>query len=579
MEIGYLKKSFEYFIKDKKNCIKYSILSLFAGVLELFGIVLIYPFIIKLLSQNSIDIKLIIIGLSIVLAFLAKNLFMILFTRFQMEFVKGTEFEINKKFMEFFIKGDYCQISRIPLSTKQHILGFLIPKITNDFFVRVFNLNTNIFITISILSLLVIKFFFASIVTIVFAGILLSFQTAIFKSKIKQISTKLMETSKKLNLVSNESLLNLKNLKIMNIEEFYYNKYQEKLKENTAQTRDLLFYNGVAPYITEPCIIILLLLLLSIILVENHSNTTTLIASYSLIVASVFRLAPTISRIQVNITGLNSALPNVKALVEYYEEFSLNQFKPTIEPLTDFYQSIEFKNVSFSYDEKEILKNINFVINKGEFVGIVGKSGVGKTTLIDILAGLLKINSGEIYIDNRNINTKKLPKLKIGYIPQSFTIMSGSIRENVALGYDKIDDEKVILALKQAQLYDFILNSYDKGIYAQPFTDSEGFSQGQKQRIAIARALYNNPDILILDEATSSLDLQTEKDFCEVLNSLKGEKTIIAIAHRLSTIKNSDKILFMQNSTISDINTFQNLITTNPDFEELVKLNNTNFVQ
>ena len=130
----------------------------------------------------------------------------------------------------------------------------------------------------------------------------------------------------------------------------------------------------------------------------------------------------------------------------------------------------------------------------------------------------------------------------------------------------------VLVHLKKAQLYDFIIENYKEGIEANPFVDSTGFSQGQKQRLAIARALYSNPDILILDEATSSLDLKTEDEICSVLNSLKGEKTIIAIAHRLSTIKSADRIVFMKNAEIKDIAAFDELISKNKDFKELVEL-------
>ena len=138
--------------------------------------------------------------------------------------------------------------------------------------------------------------------------------------------------------------------------------------------------------------------------------------------------------------------------------------------------------------------------------------------------------------------------------------------------HPEADYNSIVDALKKAQLYDFIIENYKEGIDANPFVDSTGFSQGQKQRLAIARALYSNPDILILDEATSSLDLKTEDEICSVLNSLKGEKTIIAIAHRLSTIKSADRIVFMKNAEIRDIAAFDELISKNKDFKELVEL-------
>ena len=232
-------------------------------------------------------------------------------------------------------------------------------------------------------------------------------------------------------------------------------------------------------------------------------------------------------------------------------------------------KSLELKDVNFEYEkDKPILKNINLTINKGEFLGIAGLSGTGKTTLVDIIAGLLTPKSGKILIDGKPQENS----LRIGYIPQEVSLINASIKENVAYGCSGIWDERVIEALKKAQLYDFIMKNYKDGINANPFIDSNGFSQGQKQRLAIARALYSNPDILILDEATSSLDLKTEDEICSVLMSLKGEKTIIAIAHRLSTIKNADRIAFMKNSKIVDISEFNELINKNADFRELARL-------
>ena len=328
--------------------------------------------------------------------------------------------------------------------------------------------------------------------------------------------------------------------------------------------------NSIPPYVTEPFIILLLFVLLAVISYQNYTEPDKLIASFAIIVSAIFRLAPTISRIQVNLNGINSAMPIVNELLTICRDLDIKNYKEPKNPeFADFNTSLELKNISFEYEkDKPILKNINLTIHKGEFIGIAGLSGAGKTTLVDIIAGLLTPNSGEIFIDG---NIQKNP-LKIGYIPQEVSLINASIKENVAYGCSEIQDERVIDALKKAQLYDFIIENYKDGINANPFVDSSGFSQGQKQRLAIARAMYSNPDILILDEATSSLDLKTEDEICSVLMSLKGNKTIIAIAHRLSTIKNADRIAFMKNSEIVDISEFNELINKNADFRELARL-------
>ena len=317
---------------------------------------------------------------------------------------------------------------------------------------------------------------------------------------------------------------------------------------------------------------------LQIISIQNMSQTPILIASYAVIVSAIFRLAPTISRIQVNLTRLNTSRPQLIELIDFYEKYGINKFEPQESSVLGFNSTIELEDVSFSYDSKKVLDGLDFKIDKGEFIGIVGDSGAGKTTLIDILAGLLQIKTGRIIVDGKLILGTEVPRFRIGYIPQDYAVISGSIRENVAFGDVEIDDEKVVETLKKAQLYDFIVENFKEGIYAEPFVDSIGFSQGQKQRLAIARALYLDPDIIILDEATSSLDLKTEDEICEALNRLKGEKTIIAIAHRLSTIKNADKICFMKNSKIVAEGNFDELYLSNDDFKRLVDLNQSNSI-
>ena len=567
------KKFFFYFEKNKKTFISYSVFSFVVGVLELLGVALTYPFVIKLLSnskQTDIWHSPLLIGIFIVLLFLIKNALMIYYTYLQAKFTKDVENEANIAFIKYFLLSPYQITAKIPLAKKSNILGYLIPNTINNFILRLLNLNVNFFIFGLISLLLIIKFPLAMLITLFFAFVLISIQNCYFKPKLTAISKKASEASTYYNQKSNDVLLNIKNVKISNNEKFFFENYSSAISEFYNVCIETSFLNSIPPYITEPFIILLLFILLAVISYQNYADPNKLIASFAIIVSAIFRLAPTISRIQVNLNGINSAIPIVKELLEICENLDIKNSNIPQEPeFTEFHNRLELKNIMFEYEkDKTILKNINLKIRKGEFIGIAGLSGAGKTTLVDIIAGLLKPITGEILIDG----SKQTKPLKIGYIPQEISLINASIKENVAYGYSDIDNERVTDALKKAQLYDFIMKNYKEGINTNPFVDSTGFSQGQKQRLAIARALYVNPDILILDEATSSLDLKTEDEICSVLKSLKGEKTIIAIAHRLSTIKFADKIVFMKNSEINDIAEFNELIQKNPDFRELVRL-------
>ena len=564
---------FKYFKNNKASFYKYSCLSFLVGVLELFGVALTYPFIIKLLSKEPSENWItspIVIGLGIIILFLLKNVFMIFYSYLQARFTKSVEAEVNLSFMKYFLASSYQESSKIPLAQKENILGFLIPNVISNYILRLLNLDVNFFIFALISLFLIIKFPAATIITLIFAGLLIGIQNCIFKPRLAKISKKLSETSAMYNQRGNEAILNIKGVKVSNNEKFFFDNYKTAIYNFFKIGQETLFLNTIPPYITEPFIIILLFVLLSVISIENFSEPDRLVASFAVIVSAIFRLSPTIARIQVNLNGINSTLPIVDEFLSLCEKFDISHIKELQKK--EFYHlkdKIELKNINFEYEVgKPVLKNINLTINKGEFIGIAGLSGAGKTTLADIISGLFSPNSGEILIDGEKA---KMP-LKIGYIPQEFTVINGTIKENVTFGGEEQSDEAIIEALKKAQLYDFIEQNFKDGIYTNPFIDSTGFSHGQKQRLALARALYSNPDILILDEATSSLDLKTEDEICNVLKDLKGQKTIIAIAHRLSTIKFADKIVFMKNAEISDIAAFDKLVANNADFRELVNL-------
>ncbi|GLQ74572.1 hypothetical protein GCM10007932_39330 [Vibrio penaeicida] len=240
-----------------------------------------------------------------------------------------------------------------------------------------------------------------------------------------------------------------------------------------------------------------------------------------------------------------------------------------------FSKSISLNKVYFSYNDVDVLLDINLTINKGEFVGVVGHSGSGKTTIVDILMGLLIPKSGNLLIDEKvagNSDVRALRK-KIGYVPQNPFIGDMSVKNNIAYGSDsaEIDEERVISVLRTVNLLDFFL-SKPEGLNFKLGESGKALSGGQKQRVAIARALYNKPEIIVLDEATSALDVISESEISHALANLKGKTTIIAIAHRLSTIRRSDKVILVNWGRIEEVDSFNNLVENNTSFNKLVEL-------
>ena len=226
-----------------------------------------------------------------------------------------------------------------------------------------------------------------------------------------------------------------------------------------------------------------------------------------------------------------------------------------------FNQQLSFKNVSFQYDTQAVLKNINFDIKVGQTIALVGESGSGKSTIADLLARFYDIEKGEIAIDGVNIKDFKLADLRglMGIVSQDSILFNDSVFNNITLGHEDANMDDVIAAAKAANAHDFVMEmaeGYDSNV-------GEGGSKlsgGQKQRLSIARAIYKNPPILILDEATSSLDTQSEKLVQEALGQLMKNRTSLVIAHRLSTIQNADNILVMKEGEIVEQGSNQELI-------------------
>ncbi len=569
------------------------IFSLIAGALEFLGIALIYPFILLIIKPESVIhtkyysdfancfhvhnvlINAFILGFIVMCLFIIKNLFMIYCLYVQNKFINNWKLAISKKFMYYYLFSPYKNSLNTSPSEKIYNLTFLVNQTLDGFIFRLMTFVTNIVIVVMILGLLFMKFAFAAFVTCIFVFFSMLFQSKIFKAKIKEISQKLFKLSSLNNEKTMESINNLKEIKILSAENYFYNEYNITQKEFTQILFENNFYGAIPPYMIETLAVLSLFLLAWLISFQNIDNTSWMIASYAIVVAAVFRIAPAMNRIQSSINAINTSRDFVKTMIMEYKNKDLDFIEEKVDFNIEFKDSIKLKNIYFSYRKEPVVKDLSLEIKKGEFVGVIGLSGAGKSTLADIIMGLLPVDSGEVVVDDIELNYKNFSALRklIGYVPQQINILDGSFKRNVAWGIDEkdIDEEKVIEVLKRAQLYDFV-NGFENGINSKAIVGYTGISQGQKQRLAIARALYRDPAILIFDEATSSLDVETEHLITKMLDSLRGEKTIIAIAHRLSTLKSCDRLIYLKAGKLEDSGTFEELLTRQAEFEKMVNL-------
>lgn len=593
------KKFITYYGKGRKlKLVGFFLLSLIAGLFEFVGIALIYPFIMLLvMPENIIHSKIymsfthyihihnftivaLILGLFVIMLFVAKNLFMIWNLYLQNKFINNWKLDINKVFMNYYLFAPYKNLLKTAPSEKIYNLTFLTTNTLDGFVLRVIILATNIIITAMILLLLFVKFPIAAVITTIFVLVSMLIQGKFFKERTTETSKKLYKASMLSNNKTIEGINNLKELKILSAEENFLNDYVETQTELNQLLFENNFYSSIPPYIIEIFIVLSLLIMAGIIYFQSQDVSGT-IASYAIIVAAIFRIAPALNRIQISINVINNSRGFVKAMLKEYEDsdFSAMETKCNLE--IDIREYLVLNNIRFAYAEKQIIKGLNLVIKKGEFIGIIGLSGAGKSTLADIIMGLLPVDSGEVLVDGLRLTKENFCALRslIGYVPQQINVLDCSFKKNIAWGIDEknIDEEKVINALKMAQLYDFVME-FDQGLDANVIVGSSSLSQGQKQRLAIARALYRDPKILIFDEATSALDVETEYEITQMLNTLKGEKTIIAIAHRLSTLKSCNRLIYLKDGVILDSGTFGELSERHADFENLIKLSNLNTI-
>lgn len=591
-------KFMKYYGKGRKiKLFGFFIISLILGSFEFVGIALIYPFILLIINPevivnskyylnyvsfthiHNVLVNTFILGFFVTLLFIFKNLFMILSMYLQNKFVSNWKLATSKKFIHYYLYSSYKNSLKTSPHEKGFNSSFLVGQALDGFVFRIISLVTNIVIIVMILCLLFMKFFFAALVTCIFIVYSMLFQNKIFKKKIKDISKIFLEISMENTKRTSESINNIKEIKILSAEDYFYNEYVDSQKELSQILFKKTIYESTPPYVLEILVILSLFILAGIISLQNIDNSSWMVASYAIIAASIFRIAPALNRIQTSINNINASRDFVKTMISEYENTNFDFVEEKSDIKIEFKNYIKLNNICFAYKKEPVIKDLNLEIKKGEFIGVIGLSGAGKSTLADIIMGLLPIDSGEIFVDNLELNSANFSALRklIGYVPQQVNILDGSFKRNVAWGIDEkdVDEQKVIEVLKNAQIYDFV-ECFEGGINSKVIAGLTGISQGQKQRLAIARALYRDPEILILDEATSSLDVETEHAITQMLNSLKGEKTIIAIAHRLSTLKSCNRLIYLKEGKIVDTGTFDELSQKHPDFERLIQLSNLN---
>ena len=565
-----LKKAWSIFDKRQKRNIFWLLIAIFIGTaLETVGVAAIVPFITaimnpeKLLENKLLSVAYDILGLQnttqliillavgLMLVYIAKNAYLCFMYHLQFKFVYGNQKRLATRLMTSYLRQPYSY-------HLNHNSAEFLHNITQDvdtFFLTVLyciNLITDVMVCFALAIVLFITDKSITIGVAVLTGAVIFLFYKGYKKKLLDLGEEKRDYYTKSTKTIQQAFGGVKELKVFGRENFFIDTYDGQYGKYTRSRRKVSTYSMMPKPVMETVSVCALLLVVSLKLASGV-NVGYFIPTLSVFALAVIRMLPSSSRISSNISNISYGRASVEVI--YNDLLEVAELETKISKNTgskiQFTNEILLQDVSFHYDnnEKQILDKVSIQIPKNASIAFVGPSGAGKTTLADIVLGVLECQQGQILVDGVDIKSNYGAWQKeIGYIPQNIFIMDDTIRRNIAFALkdEDIDDERIWKVLKEAQLSDFVENLPD-GLDTVIGERGSRISGGQRQRIGIARALYHDPAVLVLDEATSALDQETESAVMEAIDSLNGLKTMIIIAHRLTTIENCDIVYRIEN--------------------------------
>lgn len=567
--------------KDKMKLVGLAILMIIGSVLELLAVAVFNPFIEVLMQTSSIEddsfLKLffthihlngieqylVVLSALIAVIYLVKNIYLSFLQNVILSFSYTTRMNLATRLLTTYMNEPYTFHLSKNIAEMQRCLQ----SDTSQFMSLI---NSCLQLTVEMVTCLALAayLFHTSHSITVVIGVLLLLCIGLFFMISKKVSSRLGRQNENYNAKLfqwiNQSLGGIKELKILQREEYFIDSYKTNYKKLIWGARVNELIAALPKYIVETVAMVGLVFAIIIKLLFGHGALETFIPQIAVFAVAAFRLLPSVGRVNAYI---NSIMYNKASLDMIYDDLKEIDSEPVQEIEWQekkekwiFTKGVTVEHVSYHYPDSdvEVLHDISLEIPKGKTVALIGPSGAGKTTLADIILGLLPPVSGVVRMDQHNVyENLRSWREKLGYIPQSIYLSDDTIRNNVAFGiYEaQIDDNAIWKALEKAQLKEFV-QGLENGLDTYVGDRGVRLSGGQRQRIGIARALYHDPEILVLDEATSALDSSTEQAVMESIESLQGLKTMIIIAHRLTTIKNADLVYEVSggNVTLRDKN-------------------------
>ena len=560
--------------EQKRYGVLVSVMAMIAAIFEMIGVSVILPLIqaflsIDVLRQNryidffikffhilSDEQLIFFVCIGVIIIYVIKNIYSTLYIWVSSKYTCKIRRELASRILAAYMKQGYIffvenNSSRLLRGVNTDVSS--VYSIVNQLVILLVKTLTIVCITVFIIvstPFLAIPLF----VLVIFCFVLTQL---IFRKPMQKYGKKAREYISKCYQSAMEAIQGSKEVLVTNRQEYFVKRYTKYMAGENKSNVTMAVASSAPAYLIEAICISGLLLVVSFQMMTTE-NAIFLISQMATIAIAAFRILPSLGAL---LSSVNMLVYNAPALSEAYDTLSMVKELEDSEISNgkwrdygrnlDFEREVELSHVTFAYPrtEEKIINDLSMKIEKGSSVAFIGKSGAGKTTLADLILGLLDPQDGNIKMDGTNIKEMGTRWYKIiGYVPQSVYLIDATIRENVAFGIDEkeIDDQKVWKALEMAQLKEYI-EGLPKGL--KEFVGERGikFSGGQRQRMAIARALYNDPEILVLDEATAALDTETETAVMDSIEALQGYKTLIIVAHRLSTIRTCDYIYEVKN--------------------------------
>ena len=563
--------------RQKKNVAGIGVMILIGAMLETLGVSMIVPLAQAIMDAQALEgnpyvilvmdwlqlkemRQFVILLLFLVVAvFVLKNAYLLVMNYVQAKFVNNNQFLTVNYMLEEYLNRPYEFYLNADIPTVFRTVDSDVPKVFTVL-MEFISLLTEIVVAIFLCAVLLVV---DPVMTIVIAGILL-FMTVLIvkvvKPKLNALGQENQAIQARMGKWRNQSIFGIKDVKVLHKEQFFVDNFSVYSKKGADLNSKYVVFNNAPRLLIETICICGLLsyMAISIILGKEVNELATQIMAFAV---AAIRLMPSVNRINTHLTNIAFFAPSVDYIYEnvdfrdYKEERKFGSTRIEAGEPIEVKDSIRLNQITYAYPNttKLILDQADMNIPIGSSVGIIGPSGAGKTTAVDILLGLLDSQGGSITCGGKNVMDNYADWLShIGYIPQVIYLTDDPIRDNIAFGVnrDEIDDERIWKVLEEAQMKEFV-EQLPQGLDTSVGERGVRISGGQRQRIGIARALYHNPEILVFDEATSALDTETETAIMEAIDKFHGRKTLIIIAHRLRTIENCDLVYRVEKGKIT----------------------------